>query len=93
MRFKALVLALVAIGVLVATSVVGATSSRTFGGHVATSASAPAAVANPLDPLNADEIQRTFTTIENANLAPATFLGHGAALRWPERNGELGQPG
>jgi len=36
---------------------------------------ASAAASNPLDPLSADEIQRTVTTIEKAkNLAPATFF-------------------
>lgn len=44
-------------------------------GHSAASASAATAAANPLDPLTADEIQRTFVTIKTArNLAPATFM-------------------
>ena len=60
---------------LVATGVVGAASTTVLRGHSAASASAATAAANPLDPLTADEIQRTFTTIKTAkNLAPATFF-------------------
>lgn len=75
MRFRVLALGLVALAVLVAAGVVGATSTAVLRGHAAASASSTAAAANPLDPLTADEIQRTFTTIEHAkNLAPATFF-------------------
>ena len=75
MRFRMLILGLVALAVLVAAGVVGAASTTVLRGHSAASASAATAAANPLDPLTADEIQRTFTTIKTAkNLAPATFL-------------------
>lgn len=75
MRFRVFVLVLVALAVLVATSVVGATPTTAFRGHAPATATASAVATNPLDPLSADEIQRTFTTIEHAkNLAPATFF-------------------
>ena len=75
MRFRILILGLVALAVLVAAGVVGAASTTVLRGHSAASASAATAAANPLDPLTADEIQRTFVTIKTAkNLAPATFL-------------------
>jgi primary-amine oxidase len=75
MRFRILTLGLVALAVLVAAGVVGAASTTVLRGHSAASASAATAAANPLDPLTADEIQRTFVTIKTAkNLAPATFL-------------------
>jgi primary-amine oxidase len=48
------------------------TSSR---GRTAAALSAPTAALNPLDPLSADEIQTTFTVIEQSkNLAPGTFF-------------------
>ena len=75
MRFRMLILGLVSLAVLVAAGVVGAASKTVFRGHSVASAGAATAAANPLDPLTADEIQRTFTTIKTAkNLAPATFL-------------------
>ena len=75
MRFRMLILGLVALAVLVAAGVVGAASTTVLRGHSVASASAATAAANPLDPLTADEIQRTFVTIKTAkNLAPATFL-------------------
>jgi primary-amine oxidase len=75
MRFRALTLGLAGLAVLVATSVVGATSTTASRGHRAAVTTATTAAANPLDPLTADEILRTFTTIKSAkNLGPATFL-------------------
>ena len=75
MRFRILTLGLVALAVLVAAGVVGAASTTVLRGHSAASAGAATVAANPLDPLTADEIQRTFVTIKTAkNLAPATFL-------------------
>ena len=75
MRFRLSIIGLVALAVLVAAGVVGAASTTVLRGHSAASASAATAAANPLDPLSADEILRTFTTIKSArNLAPATFL-------------------
>jgi primary-amine oxidase len=75
MRSRILVLGFAALTMLVATSVVGATSVSAVRGHSVAATTAAAAAANPLDPLTADEIQRTVTTIKNAkNLAPATFF-------------------
>ena len=75
MHFRMMALGLAAVAVLVTTGVVGAGSTMVVRGHSAASASAATAAANPLDPLTADEIQRTFTTIANArHLPPATFL-------------------
>ena len=75
MRFRILTFGLVALAVLVTTGVVSAARTTVLRGHSAASASAATAAANPLDPLTADEIQRTFVTIKTAkNLAPATFL-------------------
>jgi primary-amine oxidase len=66
---------LAAVAVLVITSVVGATPGTALRSHTAAVPAATTAAANPLDPLTADEILRTFTTIKSAkNLAPATFL-------------------
>jgi primary-amine oxidase len=73
MRFRIMVIGLAALAVLVVTSVVGAAQTTAVRGH--TVAATTAAPANPLDPLTADEIQRTFTTIENAkNLAPGELF-------------------
>lgn len=75
MRIRIMSLGLAALAVLVVTSVVGATPLTVVRGHTAASASASTAAVHPLDPLTADEILRTFTTIKSAkNLAPATFL-------------------
>ena len=75
MRFRIIAFGLAAVAVLVTTGVVGAGSTMVVRGHSVASASAATAAANPLDPLTADEIQRTFVTIETArHLAPATFL-------------------
>ena len=75
MRLRIFILGLVAIAVLVAAGLVGAASTTVFRGHAVASTSAATAATNPLDPLTADEIQRTFLTIKAAkNLAPATFL-------------------
>ena len=74
MRFRMMAFGLAAVAVLVVTSVVGATSVTALRGHTAASITATAA-AHPLDPLTADEILRTFTTIRRAkSLAPGTFL-------------------
>jgi primary-amine oxidase len=75
MRFRILAFGLAALAVLAVTSVVGATPVTALRGHTVASIDATTVAGHPLDPLTADEIQRTFTTIENArNLAPATFL-------------------
>lgn len=75
MRFRILIFGFAALAVLVATSVVGATSTTVLRGHPATATTAATAAANPLDPLTADEIQRTFTTIKSAkNLSAGMFL-------------------
>jgi len=75
MRFRVMTFGLAAIVVLVATSVTGATPVTAVRGHSVASTTAQVAVANPLDPLTADEILLTFTTIKAAkNLPPATFL-------------------
>ena len=75
MRFRMMAIGLAALGVLAATSVVGASPTTAVRGHAVASITTTAAAADPLDPLTADEILRTFTTIKSAkNLAPATFL-------------------
>jgi primary-amine oxidase len=75
MRSRILVLGFAALTVLVATNVVGAGSMIAVRGHSVAATNAATAAANPLDPLTADEIQRTFTTIKSAkNLAAGTFL-------------------
>lgn len=75
MRVKIMAFGLAAVALLVVTSVVGATPGNALRGHAAASTGAASAAAHPLDPLTADEILRTFTTIKRArNLAPATFL-------------------
>jgi primary-amine oxidase len=75
MRHRILVFGLAGLSVLVLTSVVGATSTPALRAHTAVATAASAAATNPLDPLTADEIQRTVTTIKNAkNLTPATFF-------------------
>lgn len=74
MRFGIMALGLAAVAVLMATSVVGAAPTAVRG-HSAAATTTSTAAAHPLDPLTADEILRTFTTIKSAkNLAPATFL-------------------
>ena len=74
MHSRILILGFAALTTLVAASVVGATSVKVVRGHSA-AASTAVAPANPLDPLTADEIQRTFTTIKSAkNLAAGTCL-------------------
>ena len=75
MRFGVITLGLAALTVLVVTSVVGATRMAVFRGHTTSANTASVAAADPLDPLSAEEIQRTVTTIEKAkNLAPGTFF-------------------
>src|SRR5262249_10003818 len=75
MRFGVITFGLVALTVLVVTSVVGATPMTVLRGHTAASTTASVAASNPLDPLTADEIKRTFTTIDKAeHLAPGTLL-------------------
>ena len=75
MRLGAITFGLAALTMLVVTSVVGATSMTVFRGHTAASTAASAPAADPLDPLTAEEIQRTVTTIEKAkNLPPGTFF-------------------
>ena len=69
MRIRMMALALAALAVLAVTSVVGTTPVTAVRGH------AVAATPDPLDPLTADEIQRTFRVIDNArHLSPATSL-------------------
>ena len=75
MRLRIMALGLAALAVLVATSVVGASPTTAVRGHAVATVTEATAAADPLDPLTADEILRTFTTIKSAkNLPPATFL-------------------
>lgn len=75
MQFRIMAFGLAALAVLVVTSVIGATPRTALRGHTAAVTTATTAAADPLDPLTADEIQRTFTTIEGAKkLPPATFF-------------------
>jgi len=75
MRFRIMAFGVAALAVLVVTGVGGAAHMTALRGHKAAAITATAAAAHPLDPLTADEIQRTFVTIKNAkSLAPATFL-------------------
>ena len=75
MPFRVMAFGLAALAVLVITSALGATPMAAVRGHMAAATTATTAAAHPLDPLTADEIQRTFTTIDGAkNLPPGTFL-------------------
>ena len=75
MRFRMMALALAALVVLVVASVVGATRTGVVRGHTVAAIAEATPAADPLDPLTADEIQRTFTTIKKAkHLTAATFL-------------------
>jgi primary-amine oxidase len=75
MRYRILVFGIAALTVLVLASVVGATAKTTLRGRTAVATTASLVATNPLDPLSADEIQRTVTTIKSAkNLAPATLF-------------------
>src|SRR5262249_32319077 len=73
-RFRVMAMGLAALAVLVVTGV-GATSGILVRGHRVAAIRAATAAADPLDPLTADEIQRTFLTIKAAkNPGPAAFL-------------------
>jgi primary-amine oxidase len=75
MRFRIMAFGLAALAVLAVTSVVGATRVTVLRGHTPAAITATTPATDPLDPLTADEILRTFTTIKSAkNLAPATFF-------------------
>src|SRR5690348_16658960 len=75
MHLKIMAFGFATLAVLVVTGVGGATPISSVRGHALASTTAATAAANPLDPLNADEILRTITTIKSAkNIAPATFF-------------------